>query len=294
MRPGGWTENRSKATGKLRLLKITYGEEPERKPIETEVRAWSLATNAEGKAEIQLKASEKGQFRLSYSVTDKAGHEIEGGYLFTIVGEGFDGSEFRFNDLEIVPDKREYAPDEKVQLQLNTNRIGSTVLLFVRPSNGVYLPPQVLKITGKSTVVDVGVTQKDMPNFFVEAVTISDGRVHTEVVRHPRAAGQANSQHGGSPLGRIVQAGAAGEDYGEIDRRRGQAVRRLDRALDLRQEPGIHFGRHERGRHQSVFLEVAARASPECGNEFGPHASAISLCRVRMGWRRSAYLADLS
>jgi len=40
--------------------------------------------------------------------------------LFTIIGDGFDGSEFRFNDLEIVPDKREYAPDEKVQLQINT------------------------------------------------------------------------------------------------------------------------------------------------------------------------------
>ncbi|MFO0788040.1 MAG: MG2 domain-containing protein [Pirellulales bacterium] len=167
--------------GKLRLLKITYGPAPERKPTETEVRSWSLATSSEGIGEIQLKASEKGQFRLSYSLADKAGHEIEGGYVFTIIGDGFDGSEFRFNDLEIVPDKREYAPEEKVQLQLNTNRTGSTVLLFVRPSNGVYLPPQVLKLAGKSTVVEVGVTAKDMPNFFVEATTVSDGRVHTEV-----------------------------------------------------------------------------------------------------------------
>ncbi len=166
--------------GKLRLLKITYGDAPERTPTETEVRSWSLATNAEGKAEIQLKASEKGQFRLSYRVTDKSGHEVEGGYVFTIIGEGFDGSEFRFNNLEIVPDKTDYAPDEKVHLQINTNRVGSTVLLFLRPSNGIYLPPQVLRIAGKSTVVDVGVTQKDMPNFFVEALTIADGRLHTE------------------------------------------------------------------------------------------------------------------
>ncbi|HEY2761390.1 MAG TPA: MG2 domain-containing protein, partial [Pirellulales bacterium] len=142
--------------GKLRLLKITYGPEPERKLVETEVHAWTLATNAEGKSEIQLKASEKGQFRLSYNVTDKAGHEIEGGYLFTIIGEGFDGSDFRFNDLEIVPDKREYAPDDKVQLQLNTNHTNSTILLFVRPSNGVYLPPQLLTVTGKTTVVEIG------------------------------------------------------------------------------------------------------------------------------------------
>ncbi len=168
-------------SGKLRLLKIAYGPAPERKPVETEVHTWSLVANAEGKAEIQLKASEKGQFRLSYTVTDKAGHEIEGGYIFTITGEGFDGSEFRFNDLELVPDKREYAPEEKVQLQLNTNHTGSTILLFVRPSNGVYLAPQLLNLTGKSTVVEIGVTKKDMPNFFVEAVTIFNGRVHTDV-----------------------------------------------------------------------------------------------------------------
>src|SRR5262249_13298481 len=133
--------------GKLRLLKVTYGPEvgpPSRggpgaarlaAPTETEVKNWSLATNAEGLADIQLKASEKGQYRLSYLVTDKAGHEIEGGYLFTIIGEGFDGSDFRFNNLEIVPDKRDYAPDEKVSLQINTNRVGSSVLLFLRPSN---------------------------------------------------------------------------------------------------------------------------------------------------------------
>ena len=167
--------------GNLRLLKITYGEAPQRKPVEVEVRAWKLATGADGRAEITLKASEKGQYRLSYRVTDEAGHEIEGGYLFTIIGEGFDGSEFRFNDLEIVPDKRDYAPADTVQLQINSNRVGATVLLFVRPANGAYLAPKLLRLTGKSTVVKVGVTPKDMPNFFVEAVTVAGGKVHTEV-----------------------------------------------------------------------------------------------------------------
>jgi hypothetical protein len=167
--------------GKLRLLKISYGDAPERKPVETEVRSWDLATNAEGLAEIQIKASEKGQYRLSFRVTDKAEHEIEGGYLFTITGEGFEGSEFQFSDLELVPDKREYAPDDKLQLQVNTNRAASTILLFVRPANGAYLAPQMLRPPGKSSMVEVTVAQKDMPNFFVEAVTVSNGRVHTEV-----------------------------------------------------------------------------------------------------------------
>jgi uncharacterized protein YfaS (alpha-2-macroglobulin family) len=167
--------------GELRLLKITYGEAPERKPIETEVRTWNLPTGADGRAAIQLKASEMGQYRLSYRVTDKAEHVIEGGYVFTIVGEGFDGSEFRFNDLEITPDKREYQPGDKVRLQVNTNRLAGTVLLFLRPSNAMYHVPQTLRLSGKSTVVEVDVAQNDMPNFFVEAVTVSDGKVHTQV-----------------------------------------------------------------------------------------------------------------
>jgi alpha-2-macroglobulin len=167
--------------GKLQLLKISYDAQHSDKPIETEVRTWDLATGADGLAELPIKASEKGQYRLAYSVTDTAGHTIDGGYIFTIIGEGFDGSDFRFNDLEIVPDKRDYAPGDKVQLQLNTNHIGSTVLLFLRPANGAYLPPQILHLTGKSTVVPVEVVAKDMPNFFVEAVTVADGRVHTEV-----------------------------------------------------------------------------------------------------------------
>ena len=54
------------------------------------------------------------------------------------------------------------------------------MLLFARPANGVYLPPKVIRLDGKSTVEEIGVVKKDMPNFFVEAVTIADGRVYTE------------------------------------------------------------------------------------------------------------------
>ena len=132
-------------------------------------------------AQQPLAASQAGQYRLSYKLTDTKEHTIEGGYVFTIIGEGFDGREFRFNHLELIPDKREYAPGEMVKLQINTDRTGGTVLLFSRPANGVYLPPKVIRLDGKSTVEEIGVVKKDMPNFFVEAVTIADGRVYTEM-----------------------------------------------------------------------------------------------------------------
>ncbi len=162
--------------GVLKLYRVTYT--PDAKPVETQVQRWDLDTNAEGRAEVQIGAARAGQFRLSYTVTDSKGHEIEGGYVFVVRGEGGAGEDYRFNDIELVPDKRDYRPGEKVRLAVRTNRAGGTVLLFERPSNGVYLKPKVLRLRGKGRIEPVEVTKKDMPNFFVEAVTVSDGDVH--------------------------------------------------------------------------------------------------------------------
>ncbi len=164
--------------GKLQLLRITYDEKGI--PQEHLVSEWDLDTDATGAAAQSLVASEAGQYRLSYKLTDSEGHTVEGGYLFVIRGADFDGSEFRFNDLELITDKTSYAPGEKIELMINTNHVGSTVLLFLRPSNGIYLArPKILHLAGKSTVVDVGVVKKDMPNFYIEAMTIAHGKVHT-------------------------------------------------------------------------------------------------------------------
>jgi uncharacterized protein YfaS (alpha-2-macroglobulin family) len=165
--------------GVVTLLRITYDDKNQ--PVEKSVQTWKLDTDAEGKARQQMKAAEAGQYRVSYKLTDAKQHTIEGGYVFVVRGEGFDGRGYRFNDIELVTDKREYAPGEKVKLLVNTNRNDGVVLLFVRPTNGVYLPPRVLRLQGKSMEREIAVVQKDMPNFFVEAVTVADGRVSSEV-----------------------------------------------------------------------------------------------------------------
>ncbi len=165
-------------TGLLTLLKITYDKD--RQPVETPVQTWNLNTDEQGAAQQQIRASAAGQYRLSYVLTDREEHKIEGGYLFTIVGQGFDSSQFRFNSVELIPDRREYNPGETVKMQVNTDRANSTVLFFIRPTNGIYLPPKVIRLKGKITLEDILVVKKDMPNFFVEAVTISGGKIYSE------------------------------------------------------------------------------------------------------------------
>ncbi len=165
--------------GELTLFKISYDEK--QKPVEEAVQSWKLDTDATGHARQQLAASKAGQYRLSYKVTDAKNHTIEGGYVFVVRGEGFDGREFRFNDLELVTDKAEYAPGEKVRLMVTTNKADGCVVLFIRPTNGIYLPPKVIRLKGKNTVEEITVVQKDMPNFFIEAFTIADGKYYQEM-----------------------------------------------------------------------------------------------------------------
>ncbi len=163
-------------TGSLRLLKIRYDDG---KPVETEVGRWELATTESGRAELQVKASEPGRYRISYELTDANDHTLEGGHILTVAGTGFDGSGFRFNDLELIPDRSKYKPGDTAAIQINTNRAGAAVLLFLRPTNGTYLPPRLVQLEGKTATVDLEISAKDTPNFFIEAVTVHHGRVHT-------------------------------------------------------------------------------------------------------------------
>src|SRR5712691_1537005 len=108
-----------------------------------------------------MKAAKAGQYRLSYRLTDAKKHTIEGGYLFVVRGEGFTGKDYRFNDLELVTDRREYAPGDKVKLLINVNQDNGVVLLFPRPANGVYLAPKMIRLTGKSVEEEIAVVKRD-------------------------------------------------------------------------------------------------------------------------------------
>ncbi len=168
-----------KGTGTLKLLKIKY--DVQGNPKETVIQSWKLDTNDEGLASQQIKAAQNGQFRLSYTLKDAKGNSIEGGYIFTVHAQGETDNDFRFNDIEIVNEKTEYQTGENVRLMIKTNRADSTVLFFLRPSNGIYLAPKVIHMKGKTAFEEIKVGKKDMPNFFVEAVTVSNGKIFTAV-----------------------------------------------------------------------------------------------------------------
>lgn len=173
-----------RGNAEIELFQISYRKKKESvgfEPIEKKVKDWKAEMDADGCAKIQFNASKPGQYRIACKVKDEAQHEIEGAYVFSVRGRRADDKGFRFSKIELVPDKKEYAPGEKVNLAVNTDRENGTVLFFVRPSNGVCPEPEIIRLDGKSVIREIEVSKGDMPNFFVEALTVSDGKVHTEM-----------------------------------------------------------------------------------------------------------------
>ncbi len=165
-------------TGKAVLYSVKYDGD---KPVETELQSWDASTDVAGSGTLKMVMPKSGQFRIAVTITDTEGHKQEGGCVLFVRGQTEDGRTYRFNDLELITDKRDYQPGDMVRLQINTNRADSTVLLFVRPVNGICSKPVVLKLQGKSIVHELKIERKDMPNIFVEALTIADGRMHAEI-----------------------------------------------------------------------------------------------------------------
>ena len=163
------------------LTQITY--DAAGTPTQRMVQTVQATTNDDGRLTHTFTAAAAGQYRVSASVTDAAGHRIDGGYVFDVLPhqQATDPSDFRYDGLEITADNREYQPGETARLLVTAQQPNATVLLFVRVQDGGTPAPQVLHLQGRTQVVELRIEARDRPNLFVEALTVSAGRVQTAV-----------------------------------------------------------------------------------------------------------------
>ncbi|MDR0336247.1 MAG: alpha-2-macroglobulin, partial [Planctomycetaceae bacterium] len=176
--------------GTMKLYKINYENNNAETIIkENEIYTETIKFNEDGRAQIPFNAAESGQYRISCTLNNQ-----EGGYVFNIYPQNNSENDlvnnslprsvsesFKYNALELIPDKAEFTPGENVTLRINTERENSFVVLFMRAANNIVFKPQLLRLNGKSHEISIPVELRDMPNFFVEALTISDGEVINEI-----------------------------------------------------------------------------------------------------------------
>lgn len=168
--------------GELRVARVTFrgdtGHTIEERPV---LRKPAVTTAEHGEVELRFDAKEAGQYRLSYVTRDAWGNEVVGTTLVWVHGPGFDGRRFRFNHLEVITDKRTYEVGETAQVLVSSDIAGASVLFTAFLDQGHLTQPQVLTLQGKTRVVSVPIGSKHVPNFFVEATVVGDGKLSSEI-----------------------------------------------------------------------------------------------------------------
>ena len=165
--------------GKVTLYRVVYDSKGT--PKEKALHNWKVSTNKRGEVAQTFVVTREGQYRIALTLEDEKGNKQTGAYLFNVVGHGKNTKPLRFNPLEVIPDQREYRVGNQANILINTEQTDSTVLLFERPVNGTYNRPRLVNLNGQRSKQQLDISRKDMPNFYVEALTIHNGKVHTEV-----------------------------------------------------------------------------------------------------------------
>lgn len=182
------------AKGSLIIYQLSMN--PEGRVIEKEIQSWPITTDAEGKTKQKFAAPATGQYRLAAQLTfqrsadfdrhpnnaAKPTEMVEGATILNIHSPGRDDPKnWNFGPLELIADKSEYKPGESVKLRVNSDRTNAHVWLFLHIAGQAGREAKRIQLDGKSLEFDVPLTLKDMPNMFLEGVTVHGANVHTAI-----------------------------------------------------------------------------------------------------------------
>lgn len=168
------------AKGTLKIFEIVGGENG--RIEEKEMQSFPIETDAQGEIHQKFAAPATGQYRLAASLSFKEGEPAEGATILNVHGPGrADPKEWRFGPLELIADKATHAPGETLKLRVNSDKENANVWLFLHVAGSAGREARRIRLDGKSLEVGVPLDLRDMPNMFVEGITVHGAKVHTAV-----------------------------------------------------------------------------------------------------------------
>ena len=168
------------AKGSLKLYQLTPSENG--RIDEKEIQSWPIETDGEGEFRQNFATPATGQYRLAASLSFKDGEAAEGATILNVHGPGrSDPADWKFGPLELVPDKATYAPGEILKLRVNSDQNNAHVWLFLHIAGSSGREARRIQLDGKSLEVEVPLDLRDMPNMFIEGVTVHGAKIHQAV-----------------------------------------------------------------------------------------------------------------
>lgn len=151
---------------KKEVIGYTY----ESKPVDTEVANCSTTTD-KTTSKCSLTAKAGGTYVIKATATDSKGNLIESNMFLYSIGAGEAGWEPDSTDrIELVADKKEYAPGESAKVLIKSPFDTCNALVTYERSGIIHQETAVL--SGNTPTLNVPITDKHIPNFFVSVVLL--------------------------------------------------------------------------------------------------------------------------
>ena len=168
--------NNKKISGKytMDLFRIVYDEK--KSPDEKKIKSWSGEN-----PKIRFRIKKTGHYIARTKFTDKENNSITDELIIRVVGKGVtEPAKMTDMPLEIVTDKKTYKPGETASIMINSEGMDQSVYLFVRPaSSGNPKNVKLIKLPTGSAIRELNIRSSDMPNVFIEAVAVRNGRMYS-------------------------------------------------------------------------------------------------------------------
>ncbi|MBS3763403.1 MAG: hypothetical protein KGZ25_08895, partial [Planctomycetes bacterium] len=169
--------------GVVTVSRVVLGGPNNAKIKEEELKRWKAETDKRGILKFRLRHERSDQLKIKFQAPDKWGGSVEGYGLVWVCGRDFDGKLYRFNNLELITDKRTYQPGETCHLMINTRHKDSYVIFADEVDNNHLVSWDLLHLPDGHKVLEIPIKKEHEPNFFLEATTVAGTRVHQQAKR---------------------------------------------------------------------------------------------------------------
>lgn len=139
---------------------------------DTAVTTQTVTTDASGMAIASFTPQEGGTYRIVATAKDDKGNKVRSGtYLWVTSGEYVSWRQENNDRIQLVADKRSYAPGETASILIPSPFQGNVVAL-VTVERGRILSRQVIQLKSNSETLKLPVTADMAPNAFVSVVLV--------------------------------------------------------------------------------------------------------------------------
>ncbi len=168
------------AKGTLTIFSLSCGENG--RVEEQETQSFVVETDAAGEIRQRFVAPVTGQYRISARLSSNGNDVAEGAAILNVQGPGrSDPAAWKFGPLELIADRVTHTAGEKLKLRVNSDQPNANVWLFLHVAGSSGREARRIQLDGKSLEVEVPLDLRDMPNMFIEGVTVFGAQVHTAV-----------------------------------------------------------------------------------------------------------------